>query len=75
MMLFQPTHPRANVRGYVYRATVTAERVLGRFLREGEEVHHVNRIPSDDRHQNLVIMHMSAHHRMHALQNRLGHRR
>ncbi len=54
-----------------------AERVLGRPLPAGAEVHHFNEIKSDNRPQNLVICQDAAYHKyLHALQRvrRLGGR-
>jgi len=49
-----------------------AERVLGRKLPPGAEVHHVNENPADNRNENLVICpsrayHMLLHQRMRAV--------
>lgn len=49
-------HPRSYKNGYIKRATLVLEEKLGRYLRDGEVVHHVNGIRNDDRPENLEVM-------------------
>ena len=58
-------HPRWTTGG-VYEHILVAEKMLGRHLADGEEVHHKNRIRHDNRPENLEVMsghaaHMKAH--------------
>lgn len=50
-----PTHPKAQHNGYVIEHVLVAERMLGRPLKPGEEVHHRNRIRADNRPENLQV--------------------
>ena len=59
-----PEHPRANPEGYITEHVLVAERALGRFLRDGVEVHHVNRLRWDNRNANLVICQDRSYHRL-----------
>lgn len=64
---YAPDHPRAHKR-HVYEHILIAEKVIGKLLPEGAEIHHVNEDKQDNRHCNLVICesfayHMLLHHR------------
>lgn len=64
--VYVPDHPKANNRGYVLRYRLVMEEHLGRYLREDEEVHHLNEDPTDDRLENLEVMSIAEHARLHA---------
>ena len=65
--LLIPTHPRADCKGYVSEHLVVVERALGKYLRPGAHIHHVNGDPSDNRTSNLVVCENHAyHHLLHA---------
>lgn len=72
----RPEHPRANG-GCVREHILVVERVLGKHLPPGAEVHHVNGDRSDNRPRNLVVCqdhayHMALHHRQRAMEQ-CGH--
>lgn len=55
-------HHLADVRGYAYEHRLVAEEVIGRRLRPGEIVHHVNGDATDNRPENIRVMASRKHH-------------
>jgi HNH endonuclease len=49
-----------------YEHTIIAERSLGRPLKKGKVVHHINGIKDDNRNENLLICSSSYHRWLHA---------
>jgi len=58
VLVYCPGHPEAKHCGgaYALRYRLVAIEMLGRQLRDGEVVHHINGDPSDDRPENLEVL-------------------
>lgn len=65
IMIKTENHHRADKRGYVKRSVIIAENMLKRQLNNNEIVHHINRIKSDDREENLIVVTKSDHAKLH----------
>lgn len=66
--VYAPSHPKASNRGFVYEHRVTAEKYIGRYLKNSEVVHHINGIRDDNRIENLQVIVAGEHSRFHARQ-------
>ena len=64
LFILNPNHPQANSRGYTREHILIAERILGRYLKIKEVVHHANEITSDNTNKNLVICENENYHRL-----------
>ena len=55
VMVHVPGHPRATSGPYIFEHILVAEDLLGRYLRDGETVHHRNGVRDDNRPENLEL--------------------
>jgi hypothetical protein len=58
-------HPHANAKGYVKRSRLVVEKSIGRMIDSSECVHHINGIKDDDRPENLQIVSVADHAKIH----------
>jgi len=61
IVTYLPNHPFA-YKGYILEHRIIIEKHLKRFLEPKEVVHHINRNPSDNRLENLIIFKNQGYH-------------
>lgn len=65
IMFYKPDHPAANRTGRLPEHRLIMERRIGRYLKKGEFVHHVNGLKSDNRIENLFLCNSFQHLKLH----------
>ena len=66
VFIYQPNHPCSNNRGYILRSRYIMEQHLGRILNnKTEQIHHINNNTLDDRLENLQIVTIQEHSKIH----------
>ena len=60
-----PQHPRCNYKNYVKRAVLVMEEKIGRYLKPGEVVHHINGDSTNDTVNNLMVLTIEQHSSLH----------
>jgi hypothetical protein len=65
ILLRRPNHPNADSKGYVREHILVMEAHIGRYLVDGEVVHHIDRDKSNNDLDNLQLMTRSEHSSYH----------
>ena len=64
-------HPSSDNKGYIARTHLIAEKIINRFLKKSEVIHHINGIKNDDRPENLYLFSSQSNHiKFHVLKNK-----
>jgi hypothetical protein len=71
-VIYAPDHPHAHLFGgtHILEYRLIAEKKIGRYLNDDEIVHHVNGDYTDNRPENLEVMSLSEHAKIHAIGRR-----
>jgi len=64
-VVYDPEHPRAKSNGYVREHILVAEQMLGRPLKDGEVIHHINEDKTDNRPENIMVFDSQSDHMKH----------
>jgi len=64
--VYSPGHHRASKEGYVLRSLIAWETYHNKQILEGFQIHHVNKIKSDDSEKNLMLVTSKEHGSYHA---------
>lgn len=68
IMVVASEHPFTHKNGYILRSHLVLEKILGRYLKREEIVHHINEIVDDDSPDNLQLFpNQDAHTKFHNL--------
>lgn len=68
--VYFPNHPKSRKDGYILEHILKMESLIGRHLKDGEVVHHVNGVKDDNRLGNLILMTSSGHMAYHNTKKR-----
>ena len=71
ILIKKPSHPFAQSSGYIKEHRLVMEVELGRYLTADEIVHHINKDKSDNRPENLEVVSMAEHRRIHNIEDKI----
>lgn len=65
--VYCPNHPAAQKDGRVYEHRLVMEKKLGRYLKDNEEVHHIDHNPRNNNPDNLMLFTNHSEHTRHEM--------
>lgn len=68
--IYYPKHPKSMKDGYVAEHHLVIEENIGRYLKDNEVVHHINKNKIDNKIENLQLMTRSEHTKLHHLERK-----
>lgn len=74
ILVYKPDHPYGESGCYIREHRLIMEKILGRYLKPSEEVHHINGKVDDNRPENLIVVEKNNHKKDYASAYRDGHR-
>ena len=60
--IYMPEHKNADINGLIYEHQLVAEQKIGRWLKDEEVVHHIDRDRANNKPENLLIFASNADH-------------
>lgn len=73
ILIFSPNHPLATKQGYVAEHRLVVERILGRYLKPEEVVHHINFKKDDNHFENLYLFATQPEHQGYHIAYKFGY--
>jgi hypothetical protein len=66
-LMYHPNHPSHDKNGYIMEHRYVMEQHLGRYLIKQEDIHHINKVKTDNRIENLMLFPNRSAHRKYEL--------